>query len=98
MMTKVGRLFEEEKIAYGEKLVAEALEQQERKEKQSLMEIAKKMMKRGMSTAEIQGCITNKADSNMRNSRRKHAAGSFGSFENHNRRRTADTGWRGGGG
>ena len=59
MMTKVGRLFEEEKIAYGEKLVAEALEQQERKEKQSLMEIAKKMMKRGMSTAEIQGCITN---------------------------------------
>lgn len=23
------------------------------------MEIAKKMMKRGMSTAEIQGCITN---------------------------------------
>ena len=58
MMTKVGRLFEEEKIAYGEKLVAEALEQQERKEKQSLMEIAK-MMKRGMSTAEIQGCITN---------------------------------------
>ena len=59
MMTKVGRLFEGEKIAYGEKLVAEALEQQKRKEKQSLMEIAKKMMKRGMSTAEIQGCITN---------------------------------------
>lgn len=58
-MTKVGRLFEEEKIAYGEKLVAEVLEQQERKEKQSLTEIAKNMLRRGMSSAEIQGCITN---------------------------------------
>ena len=69
-MTKVGRLFEEEKIAYGEKLVAEAkekfqkekeeaMEQQEKLRKQSSKEMAKKMLEDGISVAGIQRYITN---------------------------------------
>ena len=59
MMTKVSRLFEEEKIEYGKKVAAEAAEKAAKKAaKENEIEIVKRMLSNGISLEQVKAVVT----------------------------------------
>ncbi|GAA0801060.1 hypothetical protein GCM10008910_30130 [Faecalicatena orotica] len=72
MMTKVSRLFEEEKIEYGKKVAAEAAEKAAKEAaKENEMEIVKRMLSNGIPLEQVKAVATTLTEKEIKDLQKK---------------------------